>query len=242
MGIVCLAAGPRRSSRGGAALTVIGPGIWSADRRVRIAPGVEAPERMLVLRQADGSLTLYGSVALDAETGAALDSLGRVTAVVAPNRHHDPALAYAARYAGLRRYDAAVPPPSAAGFEPYVVELSRLAAEVCGYHAPSRTLMLCDLAVNVRAGGWLLRLLLRANGAWGALSTTRLQRHFALQNVAVLADFYRWAMAKPFTQIAMAHGDLVTAGARETFYQAFHRFTAPAAGRATPTGTNVEHA
>ena len=42
-----------------------------------------------------------------------------------------------------------------------------------------------------------------------------------------LGEFYRWAMAKPFSRISMAHGQLITTGAREVFYQLFHQYAVP---------------
>ena len=69
------------------ALRAIAPGLWVADRPLRLAVG-DIGTRMTVIRLADGGLFLHSPVRLDAETRRALDALGPVRAAVAPNKAH----------------------------------------------------------------------------------------------------------------------------------------------------------
>src|SRR3982750_1670991 len=62
-------------------------GIWLASDPVRVA-GMPMTSTMTVLRLAEGGPLLYPPVALTAERRAAIDAVGRVTHLYAPNLFH----------------------------------------------------------------------------------------------------------------------------------------------------------
>ena len=148
-------------------LTALAPNLWVATRPLPLIVG-DIGTRMTVIRLVDGSLFLHSPVKLDAETRAALDAIGPVRAVVAPSRvHHFYVGEYGAAYPqatlyaapGLEKKRADVrfgavlddePPPAWAGqIDQHVFRGTPIMNEVVFFHAPTRTLLLTDLAFNV---------------------------------------------------------------------------------------------
>lgn len=68
-------------------LTPIAPGIWYAQRGLVVA-GIAATTRMTVIQLAGGGLWLHSPVLLDDTLRAALDAIGPVQYIVAPNKTH----------------------------------------------------------------------------------------------------------------------------------------------------------
>lgn len=212
----------------GARLRAIGNQIWVADRELQMPGGIRLPCRMVVMGDGHGNLLCYSPVALDEETVEALDGLGRVRWIVAPNRYHRSFTA-----GTVSRYPQAevsgywsppgrgfAPPPAAPfdGCELMTVTLRSGFSEIVAYHDLSETLVVCDLLFNVRSGDRRLRALMRLNGAWQTAGHTRLQRWLLLRDQEGLAMFRRWALSRPFVQIAMAHGQVIQHDARECLY------------------------
>ena len=106
-------------------------------------------------------------------------------------------------------------------FDTLIVETRDDYAEICGYHHASRTLILSDLAFNVRRANVGTRYLLRLNGAWRRFTPTRLQRLLVLKNHSALKTFCRWALDQDFSQISVSHGAMVTDDATRAFKRAF---------------------
>ena len=145
-----------------------GDGLWTAPRAHTIL-GLTIGTRMSVVRLAGGGLWLHSPVALDGQTRNALDALGPVRFLVAPNRFHHTYLpqardAYpqakifgAPGLADKRRdiaFDAIVSdslvPEWANEIDQHVTGGVPLLNEVVFLHKPSRTLILTDLAMNIR--------------------------------------------------------------------------------------------
>ncbi len=232
----------------GARLQRIGAQCWHADREIRYGRRSSLPVRMVITRDQHNGLTLYSPVALDEGTREALAGLGEVVRVIAPNRFHT---MFAGRV--LDAYPAAellVPTENGAlaerfptrtrvvsermsldaGLDIYPVRLRDGLVELCAYHDTSESLVLADLLFNFhRAENGFARLIYRLNGIWQRPGHSRLQRLLLLKDEDSLHRFYRWALAKPFSQIIMAHGQIVTTDAREQFYQAFSRYGAAGA-------------
>ena len=112
----------------------------------------------------------------------------------------------------------------APGLEYYCVAAGPRFTEIALYHDPSETLVLCDLVLNFTAADPRLRWLLRLNGAWGRPAQSHLQRWLLFRNAGALADFYHWAMARPFSQISVGHGPVIRDQAREWLYRLFSRY------------------
>ncbi len=236
---------PQLAAADGARLTRIGEDAWVADRNLLYgARGRQPlPLRMVVLRDPAGNLTLYSPLGLDPGTTEALDGLGTVRRLIVPNRFHtlfvgtvagsypQAELLFPTWDAGLRarfgdrsstvRAVASVAP----GLEVRAVRLRDGLDELVLYHDASELLAVGDLLFNLQVNPQQLspasRLIHRLNGIGQRPALSRLQRLLLLKDRAELGGFYRWALGKPFSQISMAHGQLIASDAREHFYQLF---------------------
>jgi len=83
-------------------------GLWVAEQSFKASPlGLNVDTRMTVIRLTNGGLFLHSPIKMDAETRHALDSIGPVRAVVAPNRvHHLFVADYVTAYPKARIYAA----------------------------------------------------------------------------------------------------------------------------------------
>ena len=208
-------------------LTSVGTLIWRADRTIKFALGIELPLSMVVVANEHGELLLYSPTPLDDRTQAAIDSIGTVRWIVSPNPLHGH---FVSRYRQIYRDADYVTPAQVPmnqwrpWFDLIRVETRDGYAEICGYHRASHTLILSDLAFNVRSANTRTEALLRLNGAWQQFTPTRMQRLLVMKNRAALQTFYRWAMDQDFSQISVSHGALVTNEAPAAFAQAFARW------------------
>jgi hypothetical protein len=108
------------------------------------------------------------------------------------------------------------------GFVDYrVVRASYRFTELVLYHDVSETLVVSDLLFNVTVAEPRLKWWLKLNGAWGRPGQTRMRRLLHLRDARALAEFYQWAMARPFQQISVSHGGIIRDGAREIVYRLF---------------------
>jgi hypothetical protein len=185
---------------------------------------------------------LYSPVALDEGTVEALDGIGEVRRILVPNRFHTLFVGGAMttfpeaslllpsadampgdRFADRsRQVDGLISIGGDLQILP-VVQRQGL-VELVAYHDPAELLVVSDLLFNFQQAVGLVRWFLMANRVWRRPAHSLLQRLLLLENRESLRRFYRWAMSKPFNQISMSHGQLITAEAREVFYQLFHRF------------------
>lgn len=218
------------TTEGGAAfspLRELDTDLWVVDRPLSIA-GIRIGTRMTVIRLENGDLFLHSPVTIDDETRSALDALGRVRHIVAPNKvHHlfvaDAAAAYpeARCYAapGLPakrpdlRFDEVLgdAPPAAwagqidqvhIGGMPYV-------EEVVFHHRPTGTVLLTDLAFNLRDGETLLtRLFMRLMGVYGRFGPSRMFRQFIRDRAAARKSLDA-VLAWDFERVIVTHGAVV---------------------------------
>jgi len=218
----------------GSRLTALGRGIWAADREMLLGAGIRVPIRMVVIGTGVSGLICYSPVPFDEVTTEALAGLGEVSCLVAPNRFHQLFLEEAAgRYPGAeivgcahtdlplrtKRLDdsgSLVP-----GVEYFTVPAGPRFSEITLYHDLSETLVVSDLILNFQLATRPLRWVLRLNGALGRPAHSRIQRWVRFRRRAELAEFYHWAMARPFRQIVVAHGPVIREQAREWLYRLF---------------------
>ena len=233
---------PTQAAAHGARLTACGPGTWVADRELTYAGGSRLPIRMLVVEDPARELNLYSPVALDEGTIEALAGLGEVRRIIVPNRFHT--LFVADAMAIYPRAELLLPEACAgldsiygsrarkiletvnigADTEILAVTLREGLVELVVYNDAAELLAVTDLLFNLHHAEGVQRWLFFLNGVWRKPAMSRLERFLLARDRQSLGTFYRWAMSRPFSQISMAHGLLVTEGARETFYQLFHRF------------------
>src|SRR5437660_1311709 len=175
-------------------LTPFAEGIWVGTEPVRFL-GLQLTATMAVLRLGDDSLLLYAPVAMTPERRVAVEALGPVAHLYAPNLHHHlwigewaaafpsarlhaPAgLARKRRDLRIDRAHGAAPEPAFAGVvDELRIDGFRLDESVLLYH-PSRTLVIADLVHNVGRPqhGWT-RLYARTMGFYDRVALSRMLR------------------------------------------------------------------
>jgi hypothetical protein len=213
--------------------------LWVAERPQKFY-GLPVGTRMTVIRLAGGRLLLHSPVTLDADLRRELDSLGRVSFAVAPNRvHHLHAGEVVQAYPGTRLWVApgldrkrpdlvfeAVLTDEAP--EEWRTEVSQVffrgrpyENEVTFFHSASRTLILCDLAFNFgpRAAA-PTRLLMKLLRSYGHLGPSKLDPLLIRDRRAARESLER-ILAWDFDRIIVAHGDVLESGGRETLRRGY---------------------
>jgi hypothetical protein len=214
-------------------LKLLAENIWVADRPQTFY-GLPVGTRMTIIRLPGERLLLHSPVALESELRAELDSIGRVSYVVAPNRvHHLYAGEVVKVYPEARLWVG----PGLERKRPDLVFVGVLGDdapaewkdevdqvffrgrpyenEVVFFHRASRTLILCDLAFNFGPGAAtstrLLMKLLRSYGHFGPSKLDPLlirDRDAARQSLERILDW-------DFDRVVVAHGEILESGGRE---------------------------
>ena len=202
--------------------------------------GLPIGTRTSVVRLTDAGLLLHSPGPLDPAGKSALERLGPVRALVAPNAlHHfyleENARAFpeariygapgvAAKQAGVHFHEELGDEPPAAWSSDLDQLLLRGAPdvnEVAFLHRASRTLLLTDLAFNLRhSDSAFLRLFMRLNGGYGRFGPTRMMKSRFRDRAAVRASLER-ILAWDFDRVSVAHGEILEAGGREALRDAF---------------------
>ncbi|MEE4199284.1 DUF4336 domain-containing protein [Erythrobacter sp.] len=205
--------------------------IWTVDgAEVRYGFGplqVPCPTRMTVIRYGDGSLFVHSPVALSLELTADLSDLGKVAALIAPNRNHFVSLAsWADAFPSADIYAA----PGLAGKSgipahttltkglsaPWLDEIDHVPldlgtfTESVFFHRSSRTLIVTDLMMNYegeRVRSPLMRLFLRLGGATGPRGNPSIDMRMALRphSEALKAGLEAMIALEP-ERLILAHG------------------------------------
>jgi hypothetical protein len=219
----------------------LAPNLWVGERPLKLIVG-DIGTRMSVVRLADGGLFLHSPVRLDAETRRALDGLGPVRAVVAPSKvHHFFVGDYVTAYPDARFYGAPGLAEKRPDLQFHGVLSDEPAAEWRGeidqhvfrgapginevvfFHAPSRTLLLTDLAFNVpvnptaapraRFFYWLV-------GAAGRFGPHRIVRVMIRDRAAARTSVER-ILQWDFDRVILTHGEVLETGGHQRFASAF---------------------
>ena len=201
---------------------------------------------MTVIRLGGGDLLLHSPVSLDPALREALDRIGRVRWVVGPSKvHHlylgdyvraypDAELCGAPGLAEKRpdlRFQHVLDATPVAAWEGRVLHHPFAGApavnEVVFLHRPSRTLLLTDLAFNVKPGprnrARLFHWLVGATGRFGPHRILRAairDREAARRSLATI-------LAWDFDRIIVTHGDVLAHGGREALRAGFSFLAAP---------------
>lgn len=209
-------------------LETIVPGqLWHATQPLRFGP-LTLSTRMTVLRRADGGLWVHSPILPSPALRSALDALGEVRQVVAPNRSHHlflrPFLQAYPRAQGYIAPGLAAKRPDLAGL-PSVADA---AAEVCGdeldavfveglpvleetvwFHRPSRTLIVTDLLFCFGSGAApLTRWAARALGVHGRLAMSRTMRLMVRDRAALRRSAAQLRALAP-QRVVVAHDQIV---------------------------------
>lgn len=232
-----------------ATLQAVADDVWMA-QQVLAKPGrVRIPINMTVLRLRDGALLLHAPIAIDDALAAALDALGPVRHVVAPNSFHHlyvapclqrypQAALYLAPGLPQKRPDLKPAGVLGAGALPWDSELDTLTIEgapklreVAFFHRASRTLLVTDLLFNMTHPATATTgLVLRMMGTYRRLAVSRAWRFYTKDRRAqqpTLEALLTW----PFQRIIPAHGSVYDGAApslpaREAARAAFGKLVA----------------
>jgi hypothetical protein len=221
-------------------LRALADGLWVAERPFRALPFLEIGTRMSVVRAPTGGLVLHSPVEADAETRAAVEALGRVSAIVCPNKvhhlfaggwkrsHPDARLLGPPGLAAKRRdlsFDGVLgdePDASLGGaLACHLVQGIPHMNEVAFFHAASRTLLLTDLAFHPTAASspglrrwtWLTRV----RDGFGPNGVVRM----LIRDRAALRGSLDRVLAWDFERVTVTHGEVLEKGGREAFRRAW---------------------
>lgn len=221
------------------ALTPFGDGIWLATAPVRFL-GMRLTSTMAVLRLGDGSLLLYSPVAMTPGRRAAVEALGTVAHLYAPNLYHHlrigewaaafPAarvhaprgLARKRRELRIDRVHGAAPEPAFAGVvDELAIDGFRLQESVLLYR-PSGTLVVADLVHNIgRPSHRWTTIYTRTMGFYDRVALSRMIRWGAFSDRAAARRSVDDVLARPFDRLVVGHGTPVVSGAREALAAAY---------------------
>ncbi len=205
-------------------------GLWIVDGPAIRFYGLPFPTRMTVVRLA-GGLWLHSPVVPEAALLAAIDGLGPVRHLVAPNNIHYASVgAWAARYPDARVWAApgvarraasrkvpfppaaplgdAPPPDWAAEIDQVLVAGSRLLKEVAFFHRPTRSLILTDLIENFEPErlNAPMRLIARLAGNLAPRGGPTVDMKASFTDRAALAQAVERMLAWAPRRILIAHG------------------------------------
>ncbi|MGA0601408.1 hypothetical protein ACO2Q3_11960 [Caulobacter sp. KR2-114] len=222
------------------------PDLWLADGPVVSAiAGFRYPTRMAVMRLGDGGLALWSPVAMDADLRAAVEALGPVRWLIAPNALHDSFIgevmaawpdAQALAPPGLqaRRPELAfagaladAPPAAWAGALERVIVPNSIASEAVFFHRPSGAVIFTDLLQHFRPGwftGWRA-LVARLDLMTGPEPAVPRKFRAAVRDRQAARAAVEAILDWPAQRVLMAHGEPVTSDAPAFLRRAFRWLT-----------------
>ncbi|KAA2241123.1 DUF4336 domain-containing protein [Salinarimonas soli] len=215
--------------------------IWLADGPVVDVAGFRYPTRMAVIRLMDGGLFIWSPVALSERLREAVDALGEVRHLIAPNAHHHLFLAdwqrayptaklYAPPGLPRRRKDLRfdidlgdAPDAAWAGDLDQVHVPNLIATEVVFFHRASRTVLFTDLIQHFKPGWFIGWRALVARLDLMAAPEPEVPRKFRLAFVdrPAARDSLRRILAWPAEKVVMAHADPVERDGRAFISRVF---------------------
>jgi hypothetical protein len=221
------------------ALEPLAPDLWVASRSLPLRVG-DVGTRMSVIRLKSGELLLHSPVALDDATRRAVESIGRPRWLIGPNKVHHlflgdwvrafpdailcgaPGLAEKRPDLRFARVLASQAPPEWNGeLRVRLVEGAPLMNEVVFFHPASRTLLLTDLAFNVKAGpGNRARLFHWLVGATGRFGPHRIVR-FGIRDRAAARRSLDEILAWDFERVVVTHGEVLERDGRRLLARGF---------------------
>jgi hypothetical protein len=214
-------------------------GVWLGSAPVKIV-GMPMTSTMTVLRLGDGSLLLYSPVQMTAERRAAVEALGRVAHLYAPNLFHHrwigdwaaafpsarlhapPGLAKKRRDLRIDRTHGASPEPAFAGVvDELPIEGFRL-RETALLYRPAQTLVVADLVHNVGrpTHGWSA-VYTRLMGFYDQVALSRVIRWTGFTDKRATRRSIDAVVAQPFDRLVVGHGAPLPSGGRDAFAAAY---------------------
>jgi hypothetical protein len=226
------------------ALVGFAEGVWLASTPVSFL-GLRLSTTMVVLRLGDGGLLLYSPVALTPERRAAVEALGPIAHLYAPNLFHhlwigqwaeafpmarvhappglvkkQPGLRVD-RIHGAAAEPAAAEPAFAGTVEELPIEGFRL-RETALFYRPARALVVADLVQNVGrpAHGWTATYA-RAMGFYDRIALSRVLRWTAFTDRRAARRSIDSLLARAGDRLVVGHGQPLPTGGREAIARAY---------------------
>jgi hypothetical protein len=220
-------------------LTRFADGVWLCAAPVRFI-GMHLTTTMAVLRLGDGSLLVWSPVALTPERRAAVEALGRVAHLYAPDLFHHlwlgdwitafpAARVHAPRGMSKKRPDlridrvhGAAPEPAFAGtIDELPLEGFRL-QETDLLYRPAQTLVVADLVHNIGrpAHGWTATYA-RMMGFYDRVAVSRVIRWTAFNDKRAARRCIDDLLARPFDRLVVGHGAPLASGGKEAVAAAY---------------------
>lgn len=224
-------------------LQLFGENIWLADGAAVDVAGFKYPTRMAVIRLSREELFVWSPIALTKDLRAAVDALGTVRHLVAPNALHHLYLAqWQQAYPGAKLYappglrahrkdlvfdgdvdGGATAPPWYDEIDQVAVGGNRITTEIVFFHRKSRTVLFTDLIQHFEPGwftGW------RAVIARLDLMTVREPQvprkfRFTFTDRAAARAAIRRILAWPAQKVVMAHAEPVAHGGQDFLARTF---------------------
>jgi hypothetical protein len=219
------------------------PPCWLANGSLHLSTAsadAESTDRL-----ASGALVVVSPIALSDALATAVEALGHVDHLVAPNRlHHLYMDAWRARYPQARLFapaslaekrpdlkldeplDEGAPAAWGGEIDALLVRGAPSIDEVVLLHRPSRTLWVTDLVFNLtRSRGVMSALVFALIGISGRLAQSRVWR-FAIKDREAAAQSAQQLLSWDFDRIMPAHGELVEQATRSVLAAALVRMRA----------------
>jgi Domain of unknown function (DUF4336) len=221
-------------------LTRLALDLWTAEQPLKLL-GMEMGTRMSVIRLRAGGLFIHSPIGLDAQLRSELDHLGPVEYVISPNRlHHLFVGDFMAAYPSASYYaapglaskrpdlkftatlDSAAAPAWADQIDQLWCDGSALLNEVVFFHRVSRTLILTDIAFNIRRSeSTLSRILLTLDGAYGRFGGSHIAKLMFMASRSKWRATIDRILEWDFDRIIVAHGDIVPTDGKRLMRDAF---------------------
>lgn len=213
--------------------------LWVGEQPLKFV-GLAVGARMTVVRLADGGLWVHSPLRLTPERRQAVDALGPVRFLVAPNKYHHlfigdwmaaypRAQAYAAPGLSEKRKDLRfhavlseqVPAEWAGQMDVLPWRGAPMMSEVIFFHRPSRTLIVTDVLHNVGAEAPpFTRFVFKALGGYGKATTSAIDRVVNRDRAAARSTvdtLLQW----DFQRVVLAHGQIVEQDGARIFREAY---------------------
>ena len=218
-------------------ITSLDDDLWVVHHPNRFL-GMEFGVRMTIIRLASGGIMLHSPVPISDSLAAEIDQLGMVRYLIAPNLFHHLFVADAvARWpdavlyapAGLdeKRPDLTIhrilgSDPLPDGIDGCTLAGMKPLSETVLFHAPSATLICCDLLLNItQPRGLWAKLYLTLNGINGRPGVSKVLAKSAFKDTRALRGSIDEILEWPFERLIVSHGDVLETDAAPILRESF---------------------
>jgi hypothetical protein len=223
--------------------------VWIAQQPLRFL-GLRVGTRMTIVRLDDGRLIVISPVQLNPELIQQIDAIGTVAYMIAPNRyHHLFAQGFQQQYPqaefwaaiGLAEKRPDLPIKQVMTEESGNITETFFYQQFCGvnvpgvgavdplnevvfFHAPSRTLIITDIAFHFDAGmAWETRLAGKLIRSYDQLKPSLLEK-WAMRDRAAVEKSIRSVLNWDFDRVIMAHGKLIETNGKAMLKSGYEDF------------------